>query len=219
MTRLVAEAQAVIGAGTETTGNTLSVFTYHVLAQPAIQKRLKAELDAAAQDQSSKGLMNYRTLEKLRYLQACIKEALRLACGVSSRLPRLNRTSPTTYTTPSGNSYTFPPKTVISMSIIDLHYNPEVFTNPEAFDPDRWLESDGEKLKSMERAFLPFSRGPRQCIGLELAKEEITLMTGNLFHSFDLELFDTTARDVSIFFDFFAPWAPLDSKGVRIIAK
>lgn len=84
MTRLVAEAQAVIGAGTETTGNTLSVFTYHVLALPDVHKRLKAELQAAAHDQSTNGLMNYRVLEKLPYLQACIKEALRLACGVTS---------------------------------------------------------------------------------------------------------------------------------------
>lgn len=219
MTRLVAEAQAVIGAGTETTGNTLSVFTYHVLAQPSVHKRLKAELRAAAKDESTNALMNYRTLEKLPHLQACIKEALRLACGVTSRLPRLNRTSRTTYTTPSGKSFTFPPNTIISMSIIDLHYHPEIFTNPEAFDPDRWLENDIEKLKSMERAFVPFGRGPRQCIGLELAKEEITLMTGNLFHAFDLELFDTAARDVSIEHDFFAPWAPMDSNGVRVIAK
>ena len=217
--RLIAEAESIIGAGTETTGNTLAVFTYHVLAQPPICKRLKAELDAASRSEAHAELMTHRTLERLPYLQACIKEALRLGCGVSSRLPRLHRTSPTTYTDPSGRSYTFAPNTVISMSIMDLHYNPDIFTNPEAFDPNRWLESNEEKLTSMERAFVPFGRGARQCIGLELAKEEIILMTGNLFHTFDLELFETTARDVSIYRDFFAPWGPDDSKGVRVVAK
>lgn len=216
LSRLMVEAESTIGAGTETTGNTLSVFTYHVLAQPVIHKRLKAELDAASNDQQ---LMSYRTLERLPYLQACIKEALRLACGVLGRLPRLHRTSTTTYTTPSGKTYTFAPSTVISMSIMDLHYNSDIFTNPNAFSPDRWLDSGKERLKQMERAFAPFSRGPRQCIGLELAKEEITLVTGNVFHTFDLELFETTARDVSIHRDYFAPWAPDDSKGVRVVAK
>ena len=220
LVRLLAEAQAVIGAGTETTGNTLSVFTYHVLARPSILQRLKAELaDGAVDRTGSSELMEYRTLERLPYLQACVKEALRLATGVSSRLPRVNRTASTTYTTSTGRSYTFAPNTVISMSILDLHYNEEIFTDCATFNPDRWLKNGEARLQRMERAFVPFGRGARQCIGLDLAKQEITLMTGNLFHQFNLELFGTTARDVSIVHDYFAPWGPDDSKGVRIVAK
>ena len=105
------------------------------------------------------------------------------------------------------------------MSILDLHYNEDIFTECKAFNPDRWLKDDAARLQRMERAFVPFGRGARQCIGLDLAKQEITLMTGNLFHHFNLELFETTARDVSIVHDYFAPWGPDDSKGVRIAAK
>ncbi len=105
------------------------------------------------------------------------------------------------------------------MSILDLHYNEEIFTNASAFNPDRWLECDAEKLKQMERAFMPFGRDARSCIGLELAKNEITLMTGNLFNRYDLDLYETTAKDVAIVHDFFAPWAADDSKGVRVLAK
>ncbi|CAJ2512033.1 Uu.00g076580.m01.CDS01 [Anthostomella pinea] len=216
VTRMLAETQAILGAGTETTGNTLSVFTYHVLSQPTVLKSLKAELQDGASksaDYANGKLMDFKTLERLPYLQVCIKEALRLATGVSSRLPRINRTAPTLYTLASGKTYTLPPGTVISMSIFDLHYNPTIFTDPTAFDPLRWLESDAEKLQQMERAYSPFGRGARQCVGLHLAKEEITLMTGNLFHGIDLELFETSARDVSIAHDHFAPFAPVDSKG------
>lgn len=59
----------------------------------------------------------------------------------------------------------------------------------------------------------------RVCIGLELAKQEITLMTGNMLQRFDLELFQTTAIDVNIYHDYFAPWAAEGSNGVRLLAK
>lgn len=223
VTRMLAETQAILGAGTETTGNTLSSLTYHLLSQPTVLRRLKAELQEAAakvsMQNSSNGLMDYRTLDQLPYLQACIREALRLATGVCSRLPRSNKTSPTTYTTPPGKQYVFPPGTVISMSILDLHYNGDIFDDPTAFDPSRWLEREPERLQQMERAYAPFGRGARQCVGLELAKEEITLMAGNLFHRFELELYETSARDVSIAHDYFAPFGPSDSQGVRVVVR
>lgn len=164
LTRMLAETQAVLGAGTETTGNTLAVFTYHVLAQSSILQRLKAELRQAPETSGasfSSQLMDYRTLEKLPYLQASIKEALRLATGVTSRLPRLNRAESITYTTPLGKEYTFPPCTVVSMSILDLHYNEDVFPDAHHFLPERWLEASGDSLLRMERAFKPFGYGAR----------------------------------------------------------
>lgn len=216
--RLLAETQAILGAGTETTGNTLSNFTYNVVSQPSVLKRLKDELQQTALS-SGPGLIPTKTLEHLPYLQSCIREALRLATGVSSRLPRVNRFAPTLYTTPSGIEHVFPPGTVISMSILDLHYNGDIFTDPTVFRPERWLDTNAEKRGQMERCFAPFGRGVRQCVGLELAKSEITLMLGNLFARFDFELFETTERDVSICHDYFAPFGPDDSKGVRVVAK
>lgn len=71
----------------------------------------------------------------------------------------------------------------------------------------------------MEKAFVPFSAGSRVCLGLELAKMEINLLAGNLLHRFRLELFETTERDISVQHDFFAPFGPTDSKGVRMIVK
>ena len=177
LSRLLVEAQNVIGAGTETTGNTLSNFTYHVIAQPSVMKRLKDELRGAAGRSQSSGLMDYRTLERLPYLKACVKEALRLATGVSSRIPRSSRTESITYRTPSGESYVFPPGTVISMSMLDLHYNEDIFVDAKSFRPERWLDNGKEKLQEMERAFVPFGRGSRQCVGSELAKEELTYVS------------------------------------------
>lgn len=221
----MAETQALLGAGTETTGNTLSVLTYHVLANPKILKTLLTELRAAARSKqnSSFDLLNHKTLERLPHLQACVKEALRLGTGVSSRLPRLNRLAATTYTSPSSatnnpnSTYVFPPGISISMSILSLHYNATIFPEPKTFNPDRWTEPSPAMLS----AFKPFGQGARQCVGLELAKEELLLMAGNLFFEFGegMELFETTERDVSICHDFFAPFGPADSLGVRVLVK
>lgn len=225
VTRILAEAQAILGAGTETTGNTLAVLTYHVLAQPDVHQRLVSELDSAAAKSTTTfmddALLDNRVLADLPYLQACIREALRLATGVCSRLPRSTKLSSTTYTDPSGREYVFPPGTVISMSILDLHYNPSIFPSPTSFDPDRWLNASKDELRQMERAYAPFGRGARSCVGLELAKEEINLLAGNLFWKFgeSMTLFETSERDVSMAVDFFAPFAPADSKGVRVIVK
>ncbi|CRG85278.1 Trichodiene oxygenase [Talaromyces islandicus] len=219
--RMMAETQALLGAGTETTGNTLSTLTYHVLSNPAILHKLKAELkDAAHGRKSPGGLLEFKILDKLPYLQSCIKEALRLAVGVVGRLPRVNPVAPMSYTTPSGKTYILPPNTVVSMSIRDMHTDETIFPNPHSFIPERWLDnSNPENLRQMEKAYAPFGRGVRACLGIELAKEELTLMAGNLFLHFDFDLFETTAKDVSILHDYFAPFGPKDSKGVRVTVR
>lgn len=221
--RMMAETQAILGAGTETTGNTLSNFVYNVLSNKSILQKLTTELEGASS--TSNDLLDYKALEKLPYLQACIKEALRLGMGVVGRLPRINHNEPMTYTTKTSNSksktYTFPPGTVLSMSIIDMHLNSDVFPEPRRFWPERWLDRPQDHLRQMEKCFVPFGRGTRGCLGIELAKEELTLMAGNLLRRFgrNIKLYETSERDVSIVHDYFAPFGPKDSKGVRVVVR
>lgn len=192
-------------------------------ADKSILQKLTTELEGASSPTTS-DLLNYKTLENLPYLQACIKEALRLGMGVVGRLPRINPTEPMTYTTKtadpeSSKTYTFPPGTVLSMSIIDMHMNSDIFPEPGRFRPERWLDSSPTHLRQMEKSFVPFGKGTRGCLGIELAKEEITLMAGNLFRRYgrNLELYMTSERDVSIVHDYFAPFGPKDSNGVRVV--
>jgi cytochrome P450 len=214
--RIVEEARNTVGAGTETTAATLTVLTYHVLANLGILAKLKAELQGASDENDQ---LNMKILEKLPYLQACINEALRICVPVTGRLPRSNPRAATTYTTPTGKMYTFPPGTVMSMSMPDLHFNPDIFPDPDLFKPERWLESSPEVKAKMQQFFVPFGKGSRSCIGMELAKMEVVLAAGNIFRDFDLELFETTERDVSWAHDFFAPAIPFDSQGLRVMVK
>ena len=68
----------------------------------------------------------------------------------------------------------------------------------------------------MNRAFMPFGRGPRVCVGMELAKAEVLLVAGNVFWKYELELEGTREVDVAFVHDFFGAWEGEGGKGVRV---
>jgi cytochrome P450 len=180
-----------------------------VLADPSIHSNLTAELTQAAKQGD---LTNYETIRSLPYLEAVIKEALRLGNEVSGRLPRIDPTDPITY-----KHHTLPPGTVVSMTGRDLHLDPATFLNPTQFNPDRWLDSSTKERA--EKHFVPFGKGARSCVGRDLAWLEIKMATAVVMHRFELGLFETTERDVAMAHDFFSPFHRADSKGLRVLVE
>jgi len=61
-------------------------------------------------------------------------------------------------------NYTLPAGATVVLSIYGMHRNPEVFTDPESFKPERFLPEQSEGRHPY--AFIPFSAGPRGCIGM-----------------------------------------------------
>lgn len=80
------------------------------------------------------------------------------------------------------------------MSHYIQHTNPEIFPEPFAFKPGRYL---GEKSVETLRYLVPFGRGPRMCLGLNLAWSEMYLSIASLIAGVHMELVDTTVRDVT----------------------
>ncbi|KAK8215069.1 putative cytochrome P450 [Phyllosticta paracitricarpa] len=223
--RMAIEAETLLNAGTETTGLSLAMMVYHLHKHPNVFQRLKSEL-LACSPLPKESFVDFQTLNRLPYLQAVIQETLRVTCPVSGRLPRINSARPLVFakTIPNAKTYVFPPGTVISMSIMDLHHHASIFTNPKEFVPERWLDEPGnftseEQRRLMRKYLLPFGKGSRSCIGLELAKLELVLSAGNLFRRFDLELFETTERDMEMAHDWIAPFGHADSEGLRVKIK
>lgn len=70
-----------------------------------------------------------------------------------------------------------------------MHFNTELFASPESFEPDRWIIQDPAMLKTMEDAWVPFSKGSRQCIGLNLATVDLYIVLATIMRRF-------RARDV-----------------------
>ena len=183
--RLGQEGQVVVGAGTETTAWTLSVTTFHLLSNPAILHQLRKELIAAIPDPSQP--VPLATLEQLPYLTACIQEGLRLSYGVCSRLARVSPTEALHFRVPGKLSSTtpqdwiIPPSTPVSMNSVLVHQNPSIFPSPQSYDPTRWLSSPNQRL---DHYLVPFSKGSRQCLGINLAYAELYLVLAGIFRRY-----------------------------------
>lgn len=222
--RLVDEGQTMIAAGQETSSFFLKTTTYHILANRQIHSRLKAELREAIPDPNS--IPPLATLEALPYLHAVVQEGHRFSHGVVGRLERISPLEPIPY-----RKWVIPPGTPVSMTSLLQHQDPVKFPDPKTFNPDRWLTTTtttttttgGEGRESAEKAekyLVPFSRGTRQCLGINLATAEIYLTLATVFRRFErVELYETTARDAEIAHDFFIRHGHADSKGVRVVFR
>ena len=150
--RLWQEGAALIGAGVETTSNTLNVILYNLAPKPHQLRLLKVELTHAMPDASQ--VASWQQLKNLPYLSAVVAEGLRVGMGTVSRMIRIAPDSEIRY-----HSYVLPPGTAVSMSIMPLHNHKALYEKPELFEPERWL-----KKNSRSDLFI-FGKGSRQCAG------------------------------------------------------
>jgi len=179
---LYEEAQALMFAGADTTGNTLMLGTYYLLKSANSYSKLKEELKSCWPKLSQGPQL--RQLEQLPYLNAVIKEALRMSSGVVSGLLRV---------VPEGGakiaSHYVPAGASVSCGSTFVHYNPKLFQSPDKFQPERWLNQPG-----LDQWLVAFSRGPRSCLGINLAWMELRLSFAHFFRRFDMEL-DASSPD------------------------
>ena len=74
--------------------------------------------------------------------------------------------------------------TYIYPSFYAVHHDPTIWKDPETFNPDRWSESI---VDSKAFAFIPFSSGPRNCIGQKFAMQEMIVTLATFFHKFEIK--------------------------------
>ncbi|EKG12713.1 Cytochrome P450 [Macrophomina phaseolina MS6] len=220
--RLWQEGQIIVGAGTETTAWTLSATIFYLLWEPATMERLCKELEGAMPDPVE--LPSLQRLEQLPYLSAVISEGLRLSYGVATRLQRVcdeplafaSGTGPTGQA-PGTTAYTVPAGTPVGMSCPLVHMNADLFPEPECFKPERWIGAPA----SLGGYILAFSKGSRQCVGINLAFAELYYGIAAVVRRFGhrLELFKTDLTDVDMLHDLFVPTPKLDTQGVRVLVR
>ncbi|PWY90358.1 cytochrome P450 [Aspergillus sclerotioniger CBS 115572] len=207
--RVLHEYITIVAAGTETTAHTMTVCTFHILNNKDILRRLRAELDAKF---PADGAMDLQTLEQLPYLTGIIYEGLRLSYGLSHRLQRISPTDPLKY-----KDMVIPPNTPVGMSSALIHHDETIFPQSHEFIPDRW--TDINERRRLNKYMVAFSKGSRQCIGMNLAFAELYMAVATLFRKYDMELQDTTVNDVKLHSDMMLPHAKKGSKGVRVVLK
>lgn len=123
-------------------------------------------------------------LNSCTYLRACIDESLRLSPPAGSALWR--------EVLPGGimvDGTTIPAGCDIGTGIYSIHHKSSCFHDPFAFVPERWLAGhvSNESIKLAHDAFVPFSMGPRSCVGKGLAIAEMMLLLAVVLMKFDFE--------------------------------
>ncbi|KOS19895.1 Trichodiene oxygenase [Escovopsis weberi] len=103
--------------------------------------------------------------------------------------------------------------TPVGVSQPDILHNEEIFPEPLEFKPERWFDPSDLELK----AFVPFMKGTRSCVGIDFAFDEMHMLTALLAARFDFELYKTTwDRDLKYVRDCFVGAVDSSSKGVRV---
>ncbi|KAK4560708.1 hypothetical protein LTR86_005286 [Recurvomyces mirabilis] len=176
---LTAEALTQLIAGSDTTSNTSCALLYHCLMHPNVVKKLQAELDQAL---SSDDVPKYEQVKELPYMDMVIQETLRIHSTSSQGLPRLVPPGPGVDLA----GHHFPQGVVLSVPAYTMHHSKEIWgQDADEFRPERW-EKVTERQKS---AFIPFSYGPRACVGRNVAEMELSLIVAVVFRRYEFELY------------------------------
>lgn len=129
--------------------------------------------------------------------------------GVTARSPRVP------YEAMKYKEWEIPAGTAISQMNYVVNYDSEIFPDPFNFHPERWIEAE-EKGVRLDRFMVSFSRGSRNCVGINLAWAEMYLALAHVITQFDMQVYDTTReRDILIDRDFFVGIPKPESKGIR----
>jgi len=174
-------SEALIVAGSETTATCLSGTAYYLGKHPEYLKKLVEEVRSKF---TSEDEITIKSTADLRFLLACIEESLRMfpPAAVSP-----TRRSPGDFV----GGYYIPKDTKISLHQYATYHSPQNWHRPNDFCPERFLPQehplyDPSFAKDNKKCFYPFSHGPANCIGKNLAWAELRLILARLVWKFDL---------------------------------
>lgn len=150
-------------------------------------------------------------LEKLPYLSAVVQESLRLCNPITHRLSRKFPDKALKY-----QDYVIPPGSTVGMTSMLVHENERIYPEPYKFRPERWLK-EGRQSRHLERYLVPFNRGVRVCLGLNLARAELFVILAVLFRQFKFDVSRVSrARDIDLTRDFLIGATAADSPGILV---
>lgn len=186
----VTAAQCVV-AGSETTSAAFAGIVFWLLRSPEALLKLKRELRQAFSRDSD---IEYGpVLIGLPWLHACITEGMRLYPPSPSAFARI---TPADAPTLIDGSW-IPENTVVGVHQYVAYRSLWNFREPDKFLPERWLEGEGESASHTDDkgSFQPFSYGPRDCAGKQMAWNVLKLVIARVVFSFDIELLDPLECD------------------------
>ncbi|CZR56893.1 related to isotrichodermin C-15 hydroxylase (cytochrome P-450 monooxygenase CYP65A1) [Phialocephala subalpina] len=185
---LHATAPLLIIAGSQTIVTVLSGITSYLAKNPQKLAFLTREVRESFRNENE---ITVSAGKDLGYLNAVLNEGLRLCMPAAGGLNRL--------TPPGGGTvagYSLPGNIHVNVQPLSIHLSPRYFHDPTSFIPERWLpevatDPTSAYYNDRRSSVLPFSTGPRSCIGKALAWAEMRLLLAKLVWSFDIEEVDS----------------------------
>jgi len=173
------EVDTFMFEGHDTTSAAICWCLFLIGCDPEVQQRVHDELDLIFSDDPTRDV-TMTDLADMHYLECCIKEALRLYPSVPTFGRKLTEDVQL-------GKYRVPAGTTALIVLYQLHRNPDTFPAPETFDPDRF---DGRDTSRHPFAYIPFSAGPRNCIGQKFAVLEEKTVLSTILRKYRVESVD-----------------------------
>ncbi|KAI5563447.1 hypothetical protein BDE02_15G119400 [Populus trichocarpa] len=170
-------ALELLSAGTDTTATTVEWAIAELLKNKEVLKKVSEEIKREIDTNSLKE----SHVSQLPYLNACVKETLRLHPPVPFLIPRR------ALETCKVMDYTIPRDSEVIVNVWAVGRDPWLWEDPLSFKPERFLGSDLD-FKGQDFEFLPFGAGRRICPGLPMAAKQVHLIIATLLYYFDWSL-------------------------------
>jgi cytochrome P450 len=172
---LVDQVAMLFFAGHETSASALGWAVYLLAACPHVQERIRAEVLEVA----GEGAPGFGDVKQLKFTRDVFRESLRLYPPVGFIMREAGHTE-------CMRDKTIKPGSAIAVSPWLIHRHRTMWDRPDVFDPDRF--ADEASKTSIRTAYLPFSLGPRACIGASFAMQEATLILASLARRYRFEV-------------------------------
>lgn len=162
-------------AGHETLTSSLASFCLLLAQNPDILQRLREEVSLICPE----GTLNLDILKEMTYLELVLKEVLRIVAPVGGGFRQITQDC-------DFQGYRFPQGWQILYGISDTHKLPELYSEPEAFNPDRFYQP--KPVEQQKYGYIPFGGGVRECVGKEFARLEMKILAIALLRDYEWKL-------------------------------
>ncbi|KAF5301472.1 hypothetical protein FQA39_LY02201 [Lamprigera yunnana] len=183
------EVDTFMFEGHDTTSSGLISALLQLSNHQQIQEKVWEEISEVMEH--SQRPFTFSDLQKLQYLEMVIKECMR----INPSVPLIARRTQNEIITASG--YKIPPDSLIQVHIYGVHHNPNVYPEPEKFDPERFSPDNCSRRHPF--AFIPFSAGSRNCIGQRFAMLELKAALASIVRNYKLLQVDDASNLKGIF--------------------
>lgn len=173
--QLAAQAFVFFTAGFETSSATMTFALYEIAIDKTLQNKMRKEIRTVLEKHGGK--LTYEAIKEMELMCRVVEGKYEIISCLVSKIflsetlrkypviAFIPRECTKDYQVP-GTNVTINKGTSVGIPVLGIHRDPEIYPDPEKFDPDRFLEKN--KRSRHPFAWLPFGEGPRACIGMDI---------------------------------------------------